>query len=322
MSAGRGIRWRQLRIGIAATSVLILLSVAVFFIDQIEGLLQDRYTLQFRTLTTQAVRSRSPVWFAGQPVGEVRRLEFEPPTRGRTERLRVILSIHRAAQPYILEGSSAQIITSGRIGQTVVNILPPEDRGPPLPDGGVLETAAELDVVDLGRRLKSATDSLVPVLDRWRRVLERAHGGPGTLASLGQRPEELRRLRDTLAELTRFFADVRAVADRTLGIFTAPATRGAFARIEGRLKRLEKQWEAGGGTAGALARDTLLLERLARIRQRSDRLDRRLQTGRGSLGRYLNDRALIDEWTETLRMLRQLRNDLRRLSDGSLTELR
>lgn len=320
MTRRRRIRWRQLRIGLVATVVILTVGAAVFFIDQVREALEDRYSLHFFTLTSQAVRIRSPVWFAGQPVGHVRRLEFEPPSRRPDERLRVVLSIRRSAQPYIVEGSAAQIITAGRIGQTVVNIVPPETRADPLPDGGQLQRARRLEVLQLGRRVQSTLDSLGPVMEAWKRVLDHAYDGTGTLPYLIRQPGRIQEFHDRLAELERFFGDVRSVADRTVDVFHS--SQPAFTRIGGQIDSLQAIWDRGGGSVGAMMRDTTIADRLERIEARIARLGDRIATGRGTVGRILHDRALATEWLETVTALRALRSELRNPSEAPLLELR
>ena len=125
------IRWSQLRIGALVSLVAIAGALAVFFIDDVRQAVEDRYTLYFRTFTTQALRPHAPVWLAGQPIGRVRRLSFEPPREDTRERLIVELSVLASARPYITEGAVAQVTTSGLIGEAVVNILPATEATPP-----------------------------------------------------------------------------------------------------------------------------------------------------------------------------------------------
>jgi phospholipid/cholesterol/gamma-HCH transport system substrate-binding protein len=313
----RGLYWSQLKIGVAVTLTVLVIALLVFFIDEARSAIENRYTLYFHTLTTETLRPRAPVWLAGQRVGHVEALSFEPPTAERTKRLRVELSVRADVQKYITEGSVAQVINAGLLGEAVVNIQPAETPGAPLAANAELPTAKELDIVGMTGQVKALMDSVGPVLERLLDVTEQAENGDGTLGRLTRDPERLLRWHEQLARISSTFDMVREIGerlDRTLG---DAETRGTIERVFSRLERLKQRWENGGGSADALLNDTALAAHLERISESMEAIGERLRTGNGTLGRVLNDSALTRALAETMTMVRELREDLGRRGGGA-----
>jgi ABC-type transporter Mla subunit MlaD len=301
------VHWSQLRIGVAVSVVATAVSLLIFFVDDVRDAVEDRYTLYVRTFTTQALRPRAPVWLAGQPIGQVRSLGFEPPREDTPERLIVEMSLTLDAQPFITEGAVAQVTTSSLMGEVVVNIVPGDEPALPLGDGDELPPAAELDPSKVIRRLRALYDSLPPVGARWRRVREAARHGDGSLARLARQPAELSELLANLNRASAVFDTLGSAAGSLAGLLSDPQVRAELDRIGPRLGRLVELWETGGGTAGRFASDTLIQGRLNGIVEGVARLQDRLSAGRGTAGRLLYDRALADELARTRALLEELR---------------
>lgn len=304
------VRWSQLRIGVIVTVATLLACVVIFFIDDVRGAVENRYTLYFHTFTTQTLSPQAPVWLAGQQVGFIRGLQFEPPSRDRGELLRVELSIGEEVQTFITEGAMAQVTTAGLLGQAVVNILPADRPGPPLPNEGVLLAAPELDLFQVSESMQMTYDSLPSVLGRWADVLDAMRRGQGTLARLARRPDQVAEFRDNLNGVTATMNRARRVADGFAELLRDPQVRTSLDRLGPRLRRLADQISGAEGTVGRLAADSVLKARLVGIAQRAARVSQRLETGRGTLGRALHDEVLADELARTRDLLNRLRSDL------------
>lgn len=311
MSSRRGISWSQLRIGVMVSTIASVLVTLVFFIDQVSDAIEARYTLYFDTFTTQTLSRRAPVWLAGQPVGVVAGMALTHPDSGTTGRLRIKLSISVDAQPHIRQGAVGQVTNSGLLGEAVINILPPADPGPPLPDGGELGEATELEPFKVTQRLRAVSDSFQPVAERWRTVLERARSGDGTLQRLVRRPTEIRELSRNFHQAAATF-DTLAIAARGFDeILLDAEVRAALARIGPRLSELAYRWKQDGAAA-RFASSAEIVTHLEATAQRLDLLSERLESGRGTLGRLMNDDALSTEFARTRNMLRELRTALGR----------
>jgi len=319
MIAYSRILWSQLRIGLVVSLSVTACAILVFFIDDVRDAVEDRYSLHFHTSTTQALRPRALVWLAGQPVGYVRSLTLDPPTRGRAELLHVELSINTDMQSLITEGAAAQVISASLLGEPLVNILPTSDPGPPLLDGDELPTCRELDPFQVSRSLQVVYDSIVPVRDRWRQVFQQMQSGRGTLPLLARNRDGMLDFYSQFQGVQAVLDTIRLAAEGFSDLMTDEQARAAFSRIGPRLNELRGRWTAGGGSVGSFARDTVLEPRLDAIAQKVSRITDRLVTGRGTLGRLQHDRALADELAKTRRMLQELRDDLRGLAGNGRT---
>lgn len=307
----RGLYWSQLKIGIAVTLAVLAVSLLVFFIDEVGAAIENRYTLYFHTLTTETLRPAAPVWLAGQRVGHVEALSFEPPTAERRERLRVELSVSTDVQEYITEGAVAQVINAGLLGEAVVNIQPAGTPGEPLPAKAELPTAKELDIIGMTERMKGLMDSVGPVLTRLREVAHHALEGDGTLGRLARDPDQLLQWHVQIERMSATLGLLEEIGDRLDGVLGDVKTRESLERTMSRFEQLRQRWEdGGGGSADALVHDTVLAARLERVAENMEAVRVRLRAGSGTLGRFLNDQALTEELAETRRMVRELRDDL------------
>lgn len=316
MSLSYGIHWSQLRLGVTVVLVVTVSALTIFFIDSVSDALEGRYKLYFQTFTRQNLAPRAPVWLAGQRVGLVRRIEFITPDESGEggERLRIELSVREAVREFIPEGSAAQVITTGLVGQVVVNILPSIEGGDPLPPGGLLVTATAVDPMRVGRQLRTFGDSLQPVVQRWSAVSEAAFTGDGTLARIWRRPEELQQLRDRLSQLSARL-DTVGVATRDLSrLFVDEEVRFSLRRIGPRLAALSRRLDESA-LRRAVAEEKLST-RLESIAGRITRIRARIDSGQGTLGRALNDRSLQMEMERTRQMVRELRAELGALLAG------
>jgi ABC-type transporter Mla subunit MlaD len=295
------------------TTFFTVLSFSIFFIDQVRDSIEDRYTLYFHTFTTQTLQPRAPVWLAGQSVGHVSGMEFLPPAAGTLERLRVELNISASAQPFITEGAAAQVIASALLGEAVVNILPTEEPGVPLADRSELPTARSLDPFEVTGRLRTVYDSVLPVAERWRVVLDEARNGPGTLPRLMRSPDDLFSLHRDLTRLAAAFDTVRIVAEDFSHFTQQDEVREALDRLGPRLGQLARQWQGTEGTVGGFADDSVFAASIEGIAATLERLNDRIDGGKGTLGRLLNDRVLNQELERTSQMIRDLRSDLSRM---------
>lgn len=310
MSARRRIRWAQLRIGLMVSVFVTAASLVIFFIDGFRNAIEDRYSLYFQTYTTQTLRVKAPVWLAGQSVGFVRALTIEPPMVDDRQRLRVELSLRSRIRPFVTQGASAQVITSGLLGEAVINILPPTEPAPPLPEHSELPEARELDVYEVVTHLRALRDSVQPVIVAWGDVLRRAREGPGTLSLYRRRPEALARLRRDLEDAAGLFETIGVAGSNIEEISASPEVQAALDSVPARLMRLAELWERGRGTAGALAADTIVRSNLGNIVANVSAISARLESGRGTLGRLYRDEILAQEIEKTRRMVQALRAEL------------
>ena len=310
MARSLGIRWSQLRLGLIVSTVAVVASVLIFFIDEFVQLTEERYTLYFYTFTTHTLQPRAPVWLAGHRAGAVRTIDFLPPAGESRERLRIALSLQRDVQPLIREGSAARVITSGIVGETVVNIIP-SGEGEPMPSDGILPTEAELDPVEVIRSFKTLSESLQPALESWSNVYQRATRGPGTIARFRQDPKELYQFQDRLGELAELAHQVETARGGVARVLTEEQSRAVIASLGPRLRRLRTLYR--DSELRRLLQDETALARLDSIAVRAGRLEGNLQGAEGSIGRLMHDPALSEEIERTLTMLRDLREAFRAL---------
>lgn len=142
--------------------------------------------------SVSSVRRGSAVYVGGYRVGEISRIEpvFEP-------RLRFNLSLAIDAGFPLYEGTKAQIMAPGVIGDAVVNLLIPEKRGARLAEGAVIDQAPSIGITQIASRADSLARSVERLAARATELLS-----PEIAGAL------IEQIRETLSSTSRTLSEV------------------------------------------------------------------------------------------------------------------
>lgn len=269
--------------------LIAVVSLAVFFADEVLQELSEGPTLWISADQTRALARGAPVWLAGHRVGRVTRVVLRPATAAPDRRVLVRTVIRADEADRFRADATATFQPAGLMQPTVVSVRPGSPGAPPLDFSDTLEAGPAVTSAELRAGAERARAALDSLRRAERRVLALADTGGGTLARLrddGALRARLPRLRDRLAraaallrsdssDLARFRGDPEAVE----------RMRSALGRAESLAPRLEE----------GLGRWTGLASELASVRSRADTLRRALAEAEGTAGRLLHDRALERE---------------------------
>jgi hypothetical protein len=279
--------WRDVSAGFALIGIVTAISLSVFFLDEIRRAFEEGPRLVAVSESAPELVPGSIVWVAGRPAGRVLSVTFREPRGPGSGNIVIEAVLRRSVGDVIRRDATARIRPSDLLEPVVLAIEPGSPGQPPFDFADTLVTmAASLELERLFAQLDSLrvdTDRRVARADALRRLMRE---GTGSAAAL----QRDRALRDSLEARRQDFLALRP-------------------------------GDSGGGTIGALIRDTLLASRFDSVRARLARfvtirdsldrggavgtrdasaalaslgesfrlLDEDLQAGYGTVGRGLHD---------------------------------
>ncbi len=144
---------QDIGLGLFVLSALAIASVALVLVL---GILKgETITISVYVDSVSNVRNGSAVYVGGYRVGEITGIEpvFEP-------RLRFKLDLGIDADFPVYEGTRAQIVAPGVIGDTVINLLIPKTSGTRLGEGAVIAQAPSIGLIEIASRADSLARSV------------------------------------------------------------------------------------------------------------------------------------------------------------------
>lgn len=296
--------WSQLRFGLACVALIAIGTAAIFFIDRLGEWARYRYRLLVYAESARDLTRGSPVWLAGVPVGRVWGVQFRGPETPTDRRIAIELRLRRAVQPLVTAGSEVRVITSGYLGEVVVNITPPAAAVPSLPDGASLVAASPVDIPEIIARFRQVQHLVPGARQRFAALRDRMRSAPhvrawvehGEDAEIWARIRDAQRawaaLRNADGSLARLVADRRLLAD--------------LGRVTSQLARVVESAQEGQGTVARLRADTVLGPTLESAAARVGALAERFRQGEGTAGRLVHDRELRIQLERTHQALTRL----------------
>ncbi|MBX6362607.1 MAG: MCE family protein [Gemmatimonadetes bacterium] len=270
--------------GVVIMLVLLLLALAIFFLDTLRQRLRPSYSLLAVFAQAPGLREGDDVWVAGVRAGTITRIELLPP-RDSNARIAMRLRLERRIQDQVRRDSQARLVTAHQLGTNVLDILPGSPSARVLRDGDTIYVRpgpSRQEVAARAHLLLSRMDSL-----------------RASVALLGERAGP------RLAQYARLRAQASA-AHAELVALTADWRTGPMSRLLGTLAP-DGAFDRLGRATGALA------EQIGAAQDRFDRFTRRVDPARAQLE---------GDVAELQRRLRHLQALIRQGNGGTLPRLR
>lgn len=255
----RSLRWRDLRIGIAALVVLAAITYGILVYGRLGRLPGETYHAYIQSEDARGIIKGSEVWLNGQKVGAVREIEFLSPAAGGTHRVLLRAELVARHRDAIRHDSEVQIRSGGSlIGAPVVYIMVGTAAAPVVEDGDTIRVEQQVDLEAIGARYADVASQLPVILEDAKSVAATATSTEGTIGSL-----------------------------MTEGIGAGASGLGA------RAGAIVANLRNGRGTLGrAMSGDGALVARAKLAMARADSVRELLGSSRTSLGRFRRDSTL------------------------------
>jgi phospholipid/cholesterol/gamma-HCH transport system substrate-binding protein len=316
---GRGLEWRQVRVGSLIIVSLALLAYAVYRVGSTLDIFARRYEVTTIVPSALGLREGAAVTLAGQRIGQVRRIEFIPVgQKVGDNNLRVVLGIAHEVRDQVRTDSRAYLRTQGLLGDKFVDISPGTPAGRVLQPGDTITAGRSLDLDEFIMQASEALEQATGIVGNLQNLTGGMLRGEGTVGRLLHDDQLYVSLTGTTAELRRTLAEINR-ADGTFGrLIRDPAL---YQRIHGAVARVDSLGALimyGSGTLGMLLRDDALYQSALGTLGRADttvaglsEFLRGMTEGDGVIQRLMTDPALYEEFLKAVIDVQTLINDIR-----------
>jgi len=279
----------KVRRGAWLIGLLTLLSLVVFFTDEVQQELAEGPTLWIAADQTRALAVGAPVWLAGHRAGRVAGVRLRPPGTAAERRVLIRAVIREDEADRFRSDATATLQPSGALEPTIVSIRPGTRDSPRYDFSDTLEAGPSVTAAQLRAEATRARAALGRLRSAEKNVRDLADTGGGTVARL-RRDETLQRrvsrLRERLASAAALLrsdsSDIARLRRNPEAVGDLRSSLGEADSLGARLAEAAGRWRDLGAT-------------LASLRERTARLQRLLDESEGSAGRFLHDRALQRE---------------------------
>jgi phospholipid/cholesterol/gamma-HCH transport system substrate-binding protein len=252
------------------------------------------------------------VTLAGQLAGNVKRIDFLPPSGDTARNLRVTLEIEVRLRNLIREDSRIKLKSLGLLGDKVLDISPGTPRFGILPAGDTIQSLPSLDYEAMLMQANGALTDVVQLTHDLRAITGGIAHGDGTMGQLINSRTLYDQLNGTLTHLN----GVLTRLDRPNGTFGRmvddPALYNHLVDVTAQLDTVLAQLHSPHSSVGRLLTDDTLYTHMVAVTSQADSLLRVLSTGNGTAGRIINDPALYDKLNKSLTDLSAILEDVRR----------
>lgn len=279
----RPLRWSDVPRGVTQLSVIGVVAIAIFFLDEARLALESGATLMLVAQEAGELRPGGAVWVAGKHAGKVTDIRFVEGWRTGAPNLRIRAVLTREAAAALRRDASAKIEPSGLLAPFVVNLEPGSSGAAPYDFRDTLRAEVSIalgSIASFGDSLSNVLAELRPVVVRLRDQMKQ---GDGTLQAFSH-GRGFARLQAALADLRTTMEKPRSI-DRLMSDTMLSAS---VRRSTARLNRLADRVSAdppGRGVGGSLGS---LIDNL-------QALEDGLVAARGSAGRALYDREIQNQ---------------------------
>jgi len=304
--------WRSLLPGIIAIAIIVVGVVAVLSFARVGALHGSTIRVYSSMAEARGVMKGTPVWLEGQPIGQVLRVEFLPPSSDSNSNVLVVMDLLKRDAKFVKRDAVAQITSGGTlIGAPVVYLSTTGSNAPLLADGDTLHSVPQGDPEGVASRIAVASrdfPAIIANVKDLRSQLTSVHGTTGALLNDDELRIDLARSRGTT------LANRALHGNGTIGRVLNGGTERATARARHALAEtdsLRALMTSNESVVGRFRRDSSLIRAVTSLRNEVSLAKAMLDEPRGTAGRVLHDSAMTRQLTAAEKELAILLADLR-----------
>ena len=281
MPRTRSLAWSELKIGIIATTALILAAVLIIAVGGAAGFSWQRYSLKTRFSDVMGLKSGAVVRVAGVEVGKVADVDFAG------AEVEVTLEVKEEMQSRITTDSRASIGSLSLLGEPVIDVSP-SATGTPLKDGDYIPSAPTKG------QLADVAQNATETLEEATLLIRDLRAGKGTAGKLFTDDQLYKEFNEFVASAEGIATGIRR-GEGTLGQFVRnPAAYRRFEAALADMQDMTRRIRAGEGSLGRLLKDDALAKSLTSASGNVDAITGRINRGEGTVGKLLTERELYD----------------------------
>jgi phospholipid/cholesterol/gamma-HCH transport system substrate-binding protein len=304
--------WRSLIPGLIAVAVIVLATVALLMFAQVGALHGDTVRVYAATDQARGLLKGSDVWLAGQKVGVVADIRFQPVSTEPSQRLLLELELLEKHLPQLRGDSYAQIRTGGSlIGAQVVYLTTGTPTAPEVSAGDTLRAKPQGDTESVASQIAGASRQFPAIINNVKLLSSQLESARGTLGAFGAEEgvQKIGRIGERAADLGG-----RALGgDGSIGLLMRRSdhlgrARSAMARADS----IRLLLASSSTTYGRLRRDSTLIREIGSVRNEVSIVKALLASPDGTAGRVRADSAIVRQLGLVEREFSALKRDIMR----------
>ena len=353
MPSQKQLKWSQLKVGLTVLAASIILAILILLMSGTGGIFTHKILVKSYFDNAAGLRVGAPVRLQGVDVGNVTRIQVVPDPARRLTPVEVTMKVSTRFHENLRKDSLTTLSTAGVLGETYIDIISSQARGPEVQEGDVLSTRESPQIEDVVRASQSTLQNLDNLEKRVDRILAFIESGQGSIGKVIYDPSLYNRLNDTVAQFQSLVKEVTAgngtlgkllvddelyrKADDTIDklnvviddLNAGKGTAGKFLKDPtlyntandtiANVKKLTDDVNAGKGALGVLARDQAFASKLQNTMSKISDLSDRLNSGEGTIGKLLQDPAVYNNTNQLLQETRDLIKAIRQNPKKYLT---
>jgi phospholipid/cholesterol/gamma-HCH transport system substrate-binding protein len=304
--------WRSLIGGLIAIAVIVLSTIALMMFAQVGALHGDTVRVYAATDQARGLLKGSDVWLAGQKIGVVADIRFQPVTTDASQRLLIELELLSEHLSQLRGDSYAQIRTGGSlIGAQVVYLTTGTPTAVAIEAGDTLHAKPQGDTETVASQIASASQQFPAIINNVKLLSSQLESARGTLGAFGAEEgvQKIGRVGARAAELTgrafRGGGTMGLVMRRNDHLVRA---QSAMARADSVITLLNSRTTS----FGRLRRDSTLVREIASIQNEVSIVKALLAAPEGTVGRARADSAIVRQLGLLEREFTALKRDITR----------
>ncbi|HEY0672048.1 MAG TPA: MlaD family protein [Longimicrobiales bacterium] len=281
---------REIIMGALVIAVLVAAFLVIFFLADLRRLFISTEELYVHMPSAAGLQKGSPVWIAGQTVGEVQDIDVRPPAPDTMSRVSVRIEIESRYREHIRRDSQARVTSFSVMGDPVLDISPGTPTAPALGPKDTLRFRGSGSAEVAIERARSLQANLEELVTEARTVRGSARA----------RSAQAARVQAGLARMGREFNEfVFAVQSGPLNTFSDPEFNRILRSLGQTSGELQKSFARAAQRARTARSDAE--PALRRLAARADTISRAVQqlqsaidqSGGGLLIRARTDTAIV-----------------------------
>ena len=232
----------QIKVGIFAAIGLVLFCLSVILLGGDKFFFSRTYTLKIHTNQVQGLGKGSVVSLSGVPVGNIEEINFIP----NSPEVEVLLTLQKAVENRVTEGSMASVKTQGALGDKYIYIEPGPPTAKAIAENAVVPMDKTPDFLDLIASKGSEMGEIVDVIKEIHILFKNINAENRSARLMNNLVTSSEELNKFLTEGRETFHDMRT---------------NTLAPMSSVMKKLDN----GQGTLGALINDPSLHNRLSNL---------------------------------------------------------
>jgi phospholipid/cholesterol/gamma-HCH transport system substrate-binding protein len=302
--------WRSLIPGLIAVIVIVLSTIALLMFAQVGALHGDTARVFAATDQARGLLKGSDVWLAGQKVGVVADIRFQPVSVEPSQRLIIELELLKEYLPQLRGDSYAQIRTGGSlIGAQVLYLTTGTPTAAAVDEGDTLRAKPQGDTENVASQIANASRQFPAIINNVKLLSSQMESARGTLGAFGAEEgvQKIGRVGERAADLTgRAFG-----GDGTIGLILRrndPLVRAKSAMA--RADSVRVLLGSSATTYGRMRKDSTLIREIGSIRNEVSIVKALLAEPHGTLGRVRADSAIVRQLGLVEREFTALKRDI------------